>query len=273
MREGSAIADTLYPDRIVVGLSDERALGILATLFRPIVTQDFAPPPFCPRPPGCPAPVPLIKVDPVTAELIKYAANAFLATKIAFINEIANICDLIGANVKDVALGIGLDHRIGREFLNAGIGWGGSCFPKDLVALISEAETYGYHPALLKAVLDQNRRQRFVVVEKLQKLLKPLRGKRIGILGLAFKPNTDDLRGAPSIAIIRKLSELGCLLYAYDPVAVPKCQLLYPDLPVAYGRSVLEVAEGADALVLVTEWDEFSRADWPKRKSGPGREI
>lgn len=262
LREGSAIADTLYPHRIVVGATDGRAFSLLGELYGPIVEQNFVPPPFCPRPRGLTR-VPLVKVDPVTAELIKYAANAFLATKIAFINEMANICDLIGANVKDVALGIGLDRRIGREFLNAGVGWGGSCFPKDLLALTREAETYGYNPQLLKAVLEQNRWQRLVVVRKLQEVLKTVRGKKIGILGLAFKPNTDDLRGAPALDIIRKLHELGCVVRAYDPVAVSRCRELYPELPVTFGKSVVEVAEGADALVLVTEWQEFLDIDWP----------
>lgn len=265
LREGSAIFDTLYPDRIVVGAADERAFSLLGELYRPIVEQSFAPPPFAPRPPGLNR-VPLLKVDPTTAELIKYAANAFLATKIAFINEIANICDLIGANVKDVALGIGLDHRIGRAFLNAGVGFGGSCFPKDPLALIREAEVYGYSAPLLRAVLEQNQWQRLVVVRKLQDLLKTVRGKRIGVLGLAFKPHTNDLRSAPALDIIRKLHELGCVVRAYDPVAIPNCQEAYPDLPVTYGNSVLEVAEGADALILVTEWPEVIASDWPTIK-------
>lgn len=265
LREGSAIFDTLYPDRIVVGAADERAFSLLGELYRPIAEQRFAPPPFAPRPPGLNR-VPLLKVDPTTAELIKYAANAFLATKIAFINEIANICDLIGANVKDVALGIGLDHRIGRAFLNAGVGFGGSCFPKDLLALIREAEVYGYSAPLLQAVLEQNRWQRLVVVRKLQDLLKTLRGKRIGVLGLAFKPHTNDLRSTPAFDIIRKLHELGCVVRAFDPVAIPNCQEAYPDLPVTYGNSILEVAEGADALILVTEWPEFIASDWPTIK-------
>ena len=263
LREGSAVADTLYPDRIVIGTDDERAVEMLTELYRPILEQSFTPPPYLPRPEGF-GRVPLVKVDPVTAELIKYAANAFLATKISFINEIANICDLVGANVKDVALGIGLDKRIGRAFLNAGIGWGGSCFPKDLTALVREAEIYGYNTQLLKAVFDLNRFQRLVVVRKLQELLKTVRGKIVGVLGLAFKPETDDLRGAPSFDIIRKLDEIGAVVRTYDPAAVDRCKELYPELPAKLCGSVFEVAEGADALVLVTEWQEFLNSDWEK---------
>ncbi|MEW5786050.1 MAG: UDP-glucose/GDP-mannose dehydrogenase family protein [Bacillota bacterium] len=266
LREGMAIADTLYPDRIIAGSGDERALKALAELYRPIVDQTFEPPSFSPRPPGFKR-APLVRVDPATAELIKYAANSFLATKIAFINEMANICDLVGANVKDVALGIGLDHRIGGAFLNAGVGWGGSCFSKDLVALVREAEVYAYTPQLLKAVLEQNRWQRLVAVRKLQDVLKTLRGRRIGILGLAFKPETDDLRSAPALDIIRRLNELGCVVRAYDPVAVPRCRETHPDMPVTYGESVMEIADGADALILVTEWQDFVNADWQAIKS------
>ena len=261
LREGSAIADTLYPDRIVIGADDRRALEMLRELYRPVLTQRFVPPPYLPRPAGLEQ-VPLVEVDPVTAELLKYAANAYLATKISFINEIANICDLVGANVKDVALGIGLDKRIGQAFLNAGVGWGGSCFPKDLAALIHEAEIYGYNAQLLKAAAELNSLQRLVVVRKLQELLKTVRGKTVGVLGLAFKPETDDLRGAPAIEIIRKLSEIGAVVRAYDPAATERCKKLYPELPAALCGSVSEVAAGADALILVTEWQEFLAADW-----------
>jgi len=261
LREGSAIADSLYPDRVVIGAVDERAMQTLTELYRPILEQDFTPPPSLPRPAGLKK-VPLVKVNPVTAELIKYAANAFLATKISFINEIANICDLIGANVKDVALGIGLDHRIGCAFLNAGVGWGGSCFPKDLMALIREAEGYGYDAKLLKAVCEVNASQRLVVVRKLQEVLKTVRGKIIGILGLAFKPNTDDLRGAPSLDIIRRLVELGAVVRVCDPVAVQRCRENLRELPIHFCTNIHEAAEGADALVLVTEWQEFVTADW-----------
>lgn len=263
LREGSALADTLYPDRVVIGAADERAIEALTRLYHPILTQDFTPPPSLPRPAGRKK-VPLVVVDPVTAELIKYAANAFLAMKISFINEIANLCDFVGANVKDVARGIGLDHRIGEAFLNAGVGWGGSCFPKDMMALIKEAEGYGYDAKLLKAACAVNAAQRLVVVRKLQEVLKTVRGKIIGILGLAFKPNTDDLRGAPSLDIIRRLVELGAVVRACDPAAVRRYRESLPDLPIQLCTSLYEVAEGADALVLVTEWQEFVAADWEK---------
>lgn len=263
LREGSAIVDTLYPDRVVIGAEDARALEVLAELYRPILEQSFAPPPDFRRPEGF-SRVPLVKVDPVTAELVKYAANAFLAAKISFINEIANICDLVGANVKDLALGIGLDRRIGQAFLNAGIGWGGSCLPKDLTALVHEAEGYGYNAQLLRAAFDVNQLQRLVVVRKLQEVLKTVRGKTVGLLGLAFKPDTDDLRNAPSLDIIRKLNEIGAVVRAYDPVAMERFQKMHPELPVKLCTSVGELAEGADALVLVTEWKEFISMDWPR---------
>jgi len=261
LREGSAIADTFYPDRVVIGATDARAIEALTRLYHPILMQDFTPPFFLPRPAGR-GKVPLVVVDPVTAELIKYAANAFLSTKISFINEIANLCDFVGANVKDVARGIGLDHRIGEAFLNAGIGWGGSCFPKDVIALIREAEAYGYEAKLLKATYEVNAAQRFVVIRKLQEVLKTVRGKTIGILGLAFKPNTDDLRGAPALDIIRKLGELGAIVRAYDPVAMHRCRAEAPDLPASYANDIYNLATGADALVLVTEWEEFTQANW-----------
>lgn len=263
LREGSAIQDTIYPDRVVIGAEDTRAVDTLTELYRPILKQTFAPPPEFPRPGGLDK-VPLLKVDPVTAELIKYAANAFLATKISFINEIANICDLVGANVADVASGIGLDRRIGQAFLSAGIGWGGSCFPKDLTALVQEGEVYGYNARLLKATLDVNQLQRLVVVRKLQDVLKTIRGKTVGILGLSFKPNTDDLRSAPSIDIIRKLSEIGAVVRAYDPVAMDRYRIMCPETPVNLCASVNEVSDGADALILVTEWREFLDCDWPR---------
>ncbi|MEW6183485.1 MAG: UDP-glucose/GDP-mannose dehydrogenase family protein [Bacillota bacterium] len=263
LREGSAIRDTIYPDRVVIGAEDTCAVDTLTKLYRPILEQTFPPPPGFPRAEGFNK-VPLLKVDPVTAELVKYAANAFLATKISFINEIANICDLVGANVADVAAGIGLDSRIGQSFLSAGIGWGGSCFPKDLTALVRESEVYGYNARLLKAASDVNQLQRMVVVKKLQDVLKTVRGKTVGVLGLSFKPNTDDLRSAPSIDIIRKLTEIGAVVRAYDPVAMEPFGKMYPEVQVSLCASVNEVAEGADALILVTEWREFLDCDWPR---------
>ncbi|HEY9642337.1 MAG TPA: UDP-glucose/GDP-mannose dehydrogenase family protein, partial [Coleofasciculaceae cyanobacterium] len=187
LREGCAIFDTLNPDRIVLGSNSDRAIGMMRELYAPIVSREFAEDKLMPT-------VPVVVTDLSSAEMVKYASNAFLATKISFINEIANICDRVGADVTQVARGIGLDSRIGNKFLQAGIGWGGSCFPKDLAALIHTAEDYGYEAQLLKASVSINQRQRMIAVEKLQQVLKILKGKTIGLLGLTFKPDTDDLR-------------------------------------------------------------------------------
>lgn len=257
LREGSAIYDTLYPDRIVIGTSDDRARGILNRLYEPILQQSFTPPikEIVP-PPGISA-VPLVVTDITSAEMIKYASNSFLATKISFINEIANICELVGADVNQVAKGIGLDSRIGGKFLNAGIGWGGSCFGKDLKAIISIAKEYDYMPKLLESTIEVNYQQRQAVIKKLQQSLKIIKGRHIGVMGLSFKPNTDDLRDAPSLTIITQLLKMGAKVRAYDPIAMDNCRKQFPDLNVEYVQSVDELAIEADALILVTEWDEF----------------
>jgi len=201
-----------------------------------------------------------------TAEMIKYASNAFLATKISFINEIANICEALGADVKEVAAGMGLDKRIGRFFLDAGIGWGGSCFPKDVKALAYMAETEGRHPHLLHAVMDINADQRQAPVRKLREIFaEDLKGKVIGLLGLAFKPNTDDMRDAPSIDIVHSLLRAGAKVRAYDPVAMPGASALLPDVEMMPDPYAL--AEGADALILVTEWNEFKHLDLARIKT------
>ena len=205
LREGSAIPDTLYPDRIVIGASHPHATEQLRRLYEPIIEQTFSPPSSAPRPSELPA-VPVVTTDLASAEMIKYAANAFLATKISFANEIANICERVGADIKEVVRGFGLDGRIGPRFLNAGVGWGGSCFGKDVSALIDIAREYNYEPTLLKSTVDVNRRQRQVAVQKLQETLKIIKGKTIGLLGLAFKPDTDDLRDAPALEIAAHLS-------------------------------------------------------------------
>jgi UDPglucose 6-dehydrogenase len=261
LREGSAIADMLYPDRIVIGASDERAVNVLRSIYEPILSQQFtAPSTVAPRPEGFGA-VPLVVTDLASAEMIKYAANAFLATKISFANEIANICEAVGADVTEVMRGIGLDKRIGTRFLNAGIGWGGSCFGKDVSALIRIAEEYDYSPELLRATIAVNERQRRVVIRKLQQSLKIIKGRTIGLLGLAFKPETDDLRDAPSLTIAEALIEMGARIKAYDPVANEACYRLRPDLDLVYASSVEDLVAGCDAVVLVTEWDEFQRMD------------
>jgi UDPglucose 6-dehydrogenase len=260
LREGSAIADTFYPDRIVIGARDPYAAERLRALYEPIVEQTFSEPATAARPAGFTA-VPVVTTDLASAEMIKYAANAFLATKISFANEIANICERVGADVKEVVRGFGLDSRIGPKFLNAGVGWGGSCFGKDVSALIDIASEYGYQPALLHSTVEVNRRQRQVVVHKLQEALKIIKGKTIGLLGLAFKPETDDLRDAPALEIARQLLEMGARVKGYDPIANEVCRAQYPDLKIEYATNAVDLAEDCDAVVIVTEWEEFKYLD------------
>ena len=260
LQEGCAISNSLYPDRIVVGGEDAETFALMETLYRPIIDQSFTPPPFLPRPSGT-LRVPFVATTLTSAEMIKYAANAFLAMKISFANEMANICERVGAQITQVSRGIGLDTRIGGRFLNAGIGWGGSCFGKDLQALTHTAQEYGYQPQLLKATQDVNSGQRHIVIQKLQEKLFVLKGRTIGLLGLAFKPDTDDLRDAPSLTIAARLLQIGARVRAYDPVAMSACRQQNPDLHVQYCQSVAELANGADALVLVTEWSEFRSLD------------
>jgi len=260
LREGSAVEDSLYPDRIVVGTDDEDTRLVLEELYRPIVEQSFAAPSILPRPAHITT-VPLVATTLTSAEMIKYAANAFLAMKISFANEIANICERVGAEVNEVTRGIGLDSRIGSRFLNAGMGWGGSCFGKDLQSLTHTASEYGYRPRLLEATQEVNRSQRQLILQKLQEKLFVLKGRTIGLLGLSFKPDTDDLRDAPSLEIAARLLQMGARVRAYDPIAMDACRKQHPELRIQYCDSVERVAEGADALVLTTEWDEFRNLD------------
>ncbi|MEL6130185.1 MAG: UDP-glucose/GDP-mannose dehydrogenase family protein, partial [Cyanobacteria bacterium J06628_4] len=211
LREGSAVYDTFNPDRIVLGGSNPKAIAMMKELYEPIVERTFADDQSAPQ-------VPILVTDLSSAEMVKYASNAFLATKISFINEVANICDRVGADVVQVAQGIGLDSRIGSKFLQAGIGWGGSCFPKDVSALVHTADDYGYEAQLLKSTIDVNTRQRLLSLEKLQQMLKILKGKTVGLLGLTFKPDTDDMRDAPSLILIEHLNRLGAKVKAYDPI-------------------------------------------------------
>jgi UDPglucose 6-dehydrogenase len=262
LREGSAIADSLFADRIVVGAEDERTLGILRDLYQPLVEQTFHPPRFLHRPSGLTR-TPLVTTTITSAEMIKYASNAFLALKIGFANDMANICERVGADITEVMSGIGLDSRIGMAFLHAGIGWGGSCFGKDVRSLLHTAKEYGYQSKLLEASLEVNHLQRQVVIQKLQEKLYILKGRTIGLLGLAFKPNTDDLRDAPSLQIAERLLELGARVRVYDPIAMVACKAQYPDLKVTYCEDAMSVADRADAVVLVTEWPEFRNLELP----------
>jgi len=240
LREGSAISDFMYPDRVVLGSLNREAAEKVAQLYLPLRTT-------------------IMITDLRTAETIKYASNAFLATRISFINEIANICEALGADVKEVATGMGYDKRIGHTFLDAGVGYGGSCFPKDVKALAYMAEIKGRHPQLLRAVIEINTDQRRAVVRKLEQALGSLRGKTVGLLGLAFKPNTDDMREAPSAHIARMLQTAGARVRAYDPVAMKVAARVVPDVELA--EDAYTLAEGCDALVVVTEWNEFKNLD------------
>jgi len=249
LREGSAVKDFLWPDRVILGVNSERAERVLRSVYRSLFINE----------------TPMVITNIPTAEMIKYASNAFLATKISFINEISNICEALGADIKAVAHGMGTDHRISPYFLGAGMGWGGSCFPKDVKALIHMAELYGEKPEILRAVTHLNYDQRKRIIQKLRHILGGLRGKTIGLWGLAFKPNTDDMRDAPSISIVNMLQHEGARVKAYDPEAQENAKRLLEDVEFCGGP--YEVAEGADALILVTEWNEFKQLDMSRVKS------
>jgi UDPglucose 6-dehydrogenase len=258
LREGSSVGDFLHPDRIVIGVDSPRAESLLRQIYEPIIHQRFA----CPIHSDCPQrnqPV-FLATDTNSAELIKHASNSFLAMKISFINMVANLCEVVGADVTKVAQGMGLDPRIGAAFLNPGIGFGGFCFPKDVQAFIRIAEKSGCDFSLLREVekINQQRVEQFV--EKIRKELWVIRGKKIAVWGLAFKPNTDDVRFAPSIAIVKALVAEGAAIRAYDPEAAEKAKVLLPD--VTYCAEAYQAAEGADAVVLLTEWEEFRKIDW-----------
>jgi UDPglucose 6-dehydrogenase len=240
LREGAAIADFKHPDRIVVGAEDERAREVLREIYRPLFLNK----------------APVLFTSRRTAELTKYAANAFLAVKISFINEIANLCEVVGADVQEVARGIGLDNRIGPKFLHAGPGYGGSCFPKDTLALLQTAEAVGVDQRIVRTVVEVNESRKESMAGRVAEALGgSVQGKRVGVLGLAFKPNTDDMRDAPSIPLVNSLIEQGAKVVGFDPAAMKHAEQLFPGLELT--RDAASVADGADALVIVTEWDEF----------------
>lgn len=253
LREGTAVRDFMHPDRIVIGTGSQKAAGIMAELYRPLNA-------------------PLFITDPASAEMIKYASNAFLATKVSFINAIANICEAVDADVKEVALGMGYDHRIGFEFLRSGPGFGGSCFPKDCQALIEIARGSGYYFYLLEGVMQVNREQMELMVKKVERHLGGLEGKTIAAWGLAFKPNTDDVRDSPALEIIHMLAEGGARVRAYDPEATENARAAMPELECA--ESALEAVKDADILVILTDWDEFKMQDFHAVKElMKGREL
>jgi len=264
LREGQALYDSLYPDRIVVGAEDRRAIEVLRELYEPILEQSFAPPPFLPRPERMGA-VPFITTDLASAELIKYGANAFLALKISFINELARLAEKVGADIREVARGIGLDHRIGPRFLQAGLGWGGSCFPKDTAALLAMGREYGLSLGITEAARKVNEDQRRWAVDKLLAELKTLKGRTIALLGLAFKANTDDLRESPALELARLLLDRGAFLRAHDPVALPRARKEV-SLPLEYAETPEEALRGADAVVLATDWPLYRTWPWQELK-------
>jgi UDPglucose 6-dehydrogenase len=245
LREGSAIGDFTNPHRTVIGSMDRDAANKVAHLHLPLRA-------------------PIVITDLRTAEMIKYASNAFLATKISFINELADLCELVGADVKEVAAGMGYDARIGRHFLDAGLGWGGSCFPKDVEALAFMAKEKGLNPRILNNVMDVNYDRRTMVVDRVAEMIGDLKGKTIGLLGLAFKPNTDDMRDAPAIDVAEELNKRGAKVRGYDPVAMEVARPLLP--AVEMFTEPYELAKGCDALMVITEWNEFKQLDLEKVK-------
>jgi UDPglucose 6-dehydrogenase len=266
LQEGLALQGAFYPDRIVVGANSDEAIDTLRRLYKPVLEQTFDPPSEFPRPSTYHLP-PMMTTDPNSAEMIKYAANTFLALKISFINEIAGLCEEVEADVTEVARGIGLDARIGNRFLQAGLGWGGSCYPKDTAALLGVAAQSGYEMPITEAARTVNFRQRERVVEKLHSALGTLKGKTIGILGLAFKPNTDDVREAPALDIVRELIAAGATVRAHDPIAIANAhRALSGNVEVDSNRMVFtedvyELSDDADALVLVTEWELYHKLE------------
>jgi UDPglucose 6-dehydrogenase len=250
LKEGSAVKDFMYPERIVVGVESEKAEELMRRLYRPFVLNGH----------------PVIMMDIVSAEMTKYASNAMLATRISFMNDIANLCEIVGANVSQVRRGMGSDSRIGSKFLYSGIGYGGSCFPKDVKALIKTGEQSNYEMSVVKAAEEVNDKQKMVLFNKLYSYFNgELKGKKIAMWGLAFKPGTDDMREAPSLVIIDALLKAGCQVKAYDPVSIDECKRRIGD-KIEYGKNIYDTTSGADALLLITEWTEFKFPNWDKVK-------
>ena len=248
LREGSAIEDFMRPNRVVIGARSEQAMAILKDLYRPLYLIE----------------TPFVMTNVETAEMIKYASNAFLATKISFINEMANICEMVGADVHQVAKGMGLDKRIGPKFLHPGPGYGGSCFPKDTHALAHLAVQQGYDFKIVKSVIEVNQRQRQLMVDKIAKVTGDLKGQTVAVLGLTFKPNTDDIRESPALFIIESLLEKGAQVRTFDPAGMPHARQVLPGA--VFCDNLYDAAQGAEALVLATEWNQFRSMDWERVK-------
>jgi UDPglucose 6-dehydrogenase len=249
LREGAAIQDFMRPDRVVIGSNEEDAIAIMKDLYRPLYLIE----------------TPIVITSLEAAELIKYAANAFLATKITFVNEVANLCDAIGCDVHDVARGMGMDNRIGRKFLHPGPGYGGSCFPKDTRALTTVADQFGVETRIVDAVIEANERQRDAMLAKIEKLVGNLSGKRIGVLGLSFKPETDDMRESPAVDVIKMMTAKGASVCAYDPVAMDEARHCL-DTEVEFAKDEYDAIRDADALVIITEWNQFRALDMKRVK-------
>lgn len=258
LKEGSAIKDFMSPDRVVIGVDSDRAKSILTRLYKPFMVVNFR----------------VIFMDIPSAEMTKYAANSMLATRISFMNDIANLCELVGADVNMVRAGIGSDNRIGRKFLYAGCGYGGSCFPKDVKALVKTASDCGYPMEVLQAVESVNERQKSILFRKLQRVFgdEPLAGKTITLWGLAFKPETDDMREAPALVMIDLLKKAGCKVRAYDPIAMDECKRRVGDA-VTYCDNMYDALDGTEALLLLTEWKQFRLPDWNEVKRRMKRHL
>jgi UDPglucose 6-dehydrogenase len=261
LREGTAVSDFFYPDRIIIGADSERAAERLRQLYAPLTSGDYylrndAIPPLS----QAKIPPPLVVTNSKSAELTKHASNAFLAMKISFINAVANLCESVGADVTEVREGMGLDSRIGMRFLNPGLGYGGSCFPKDVMAFRAVAQQRGYDFGLLTEVIKINEEQRKVFIKKVRSALWNLRGKNLGVLGLAFKGGTDDIRESPAIEIVKALLKEGCSIVAYDPAAMERAREVFGS-SIRYAANVAEAARDADALLILTDWEEFARLD------------
>lgn len=270
LREGTAVEDFLHPERIVVGVDEESAEKRLRQIYQPILQGDFN----CPvHDSSCPpqAPPEFLVTNINSAELIKHASNSFLALKISYANAISDVCELLGANVEEVTRAMGLDHRIGPQFLRAGLGFGGFCLPKDVQAFIRLAERAGMDFALLKEAANINKGRIHHFVEKIRRALWVIKGKEIGVLGLAFKPNTDDIRFSPPIDLIRQLLAEGARVKAYDPAAANRAREIMPEI--SYCSDPYQVAKGADALLVVTEWDEFANLDWDRIRNSMARPL
>lgn len=269
LREGSAVGDFLHPDRIVVGVDSPRAANLLREIYEPIIKQTFT----CPIHSHCPTTedIRFLVTDTNSAELIKHASNSFLAMKISFINMVANLCEVVGADVTKVSEGMGFDARIGPAFLKPGIGFGGFCLPKDLQAFIRIAEKFGCDFSLLREVEKVNQRRVEHIVTRIRKELGVMRGKKLAVWGLAFKPNTDDVRFAPSLALMRALLDQGAIVSAYDPEAIENAKTVLPD--VNYCTDPYEAAKGAYAVFVVTEWDEFRQINWDRLSTAVERQL